>query len=43
MKIEFLPTHSLNMGEDFEYLAAFTKGKAKAAAENLRERIQRIL
>ena len=36
MKIEFIAPHSLNMGEDFEYLAAFKKGKAKAKTENLR-------
>jgi len=36
MKIEFIAPHSLNMGEDFEYLAAFKKGKSKAKTENLR-------
>jgi hypothetical protein len=36
MKIEFLPTHSLNLGEDVEYIAAFIKGKAKPKTENIR-------
>ena len=41
MIIEFLRPHSLNMGEDFEYLATFIKGKGKLTLENCRLQYRR--
>ena len=36
MIIEFLKPYSLNMGEDFEYVSTFIKGKDKLSLENCR-------
>lgn len=36
MIIEFIQPHALNMGEDFEYLATFIKGKSKPNITNMR-------
>ena len=42
MIIEFLKPHSLNMGEDFEYLGTYNKGKGKRNIETIRLHIKGV-
>ena len=43
MKIDFIQPHSLNLGEDFDYVATFINGKAKPKVENYRLLIRGLI